>query len=411
MKHLLLFLAISGLITSFLGAQENPVIKEEQWKFDNEAMKMIPFRKKECSYQTNGNLDSCLSFNWDKELNAFRKSSKSHYFYSTANNKLERELFTRYDYNGNEEPTWFKETLYSYYTNGCIEQIIKSRTNQNGDTVEREIAYYDEIDCHIDSLISYYKNVLGEWQFDTKYIYLYEPLKRTIKSYGFSNSEWVYIGEGVMEEDINGNVIRGWSSVSDFAAEEERLYEYDNYNNVVAEEYYIKQNESDSLRLAIKTEYQNTYNENNQLKSIEIRTVDYDLWTGEVEFEFTYNKQYSYYCDELLKEGRSILSNQEISESIRYYYQKGTECEEQENYEVTVSPNPVTNLLTIESQALLNIETSILIVDSKGSLVYFKDIPERISTHIINFSALPSGMYYIIIDWNSGKLSEKVVKL
>lgn len=408
-KLLLSLLAVSSLFATFLGAQDNPIIRVERWEYDDETMKMVPWHKSENFYSADGKIASSAGYHWNRDLNAFQKTSEGQFFYSSLSGKLERYFSTSYDENG--EPTWFDETLYSYFPNGCTDQIIRIDMFPDGDTLEMRLDYYSEPGCHIDSIITVFKDISGEWLFEKKAEYFYEPLKRTVRSYWYSpDSGWVLTGESVVEEDIHGNVIRRWGSGSDFASEEERLFEYDHNNNVVAERYYVKLHENDSLRLVRETAFRNFYNDLDQLTSVESETTYYTSM-GQVEFVFHYTKEFFYYCDHLLKEERGVYANQEIDESVRYYYLRGTDCEEQQDYEATVSPNPVTNLLTIESQALLTRGSFIRIVDSKGSTVYSADIPERINSHTTDLSALPSGMYFLIIDWNSGRLSKKLLKL
>ena len=70
---------------------------------------------------------------------------------------------------------------------------------------------------------------------------------------------------------------------------------------------------------------------------------------------------------------------------------------------MTLSPNPVTNSLYIESEALLNGDISI--ADSQGRIV--KILP---ASNVVDVSQLTSGLYFLKISSEGAVMTKKFIK-
>ena len=67
----------------------------------------------------------------------------------------------------------------------------------------------------------------------------------------------------------------------------------------------------------------------------------------------------------------------------------------QSNYEITVVPNPVKTMLTVNVQGVTDDKLDILIYDGTGQRVIAENIANRMSTLQIDVSHLPPGLYVL----------------
>lgn len=76
-----------------------------------------------------------------------------------------------------------------------------------------------------------------------------------------------------------------------------------------------------------------------------------------------------------------------------------------------IYPNPVDNHIFIENNLKSNESTLVSILDAQGKIIYqeqFQTLNNQIKT--IDFSAFSSGIYFIMLQNNQGKLSGKIIK-
>jgi uncharacterized protein (TIGR02145 family) len=80
--------------------------------------------------------------------------------------------------------------------------------------------------------------------------------------------------------------------------------------------------------------------------------------------------------------------------------------------EITLYPNPATEKLSIEFNEIVDLQTSIELLDISGKVVYSEMLDHTdLSIHTINLSALAGGIYFIKISSDKHSLTEKVIKV
>ena len=79
--------------------------------------------------------------------------------------------------------------------------------------------------------------------------------------------------------------------------------------------------------------------------------------------------------------------------------------------QVTVFPNPASEVINIEFDTPVDVEISLFLLDTQGKLVKTEKIEAATTNKQINMQDLPSGIYYLRL--TKGKLVNvyKVVKL
>jgi hypothetical protein len=76
---------------------------------------------------------------------------------------------------------------------------------------------------------------------------------------------------------------------------------------------------------------------------------------------------------------------------------------------LTVTPNPFTDLLKISLQGVSK-PTTITLRNVMGMILYKKVLAAGIKEHSINTSLLPAGMYYVLVENETGQHVLKAVK-
>lgn len=389
-------------------AQENKVILLEEFEYNWEANAVIPYLRMSFMYDENDSLTLGECFFWNKETKQYWKGSSASYIYANSGN-LVREIRKNFDNQGNNKKTYSID--YSYFSNDCLKLVQKKTADASGDTLEMECKYYDSLHCRIDSSVLFRKYFSEELQMNEKWVYQYEGFLTT--RYFFYNEDgvWTYYGRSESEEDSMGNLIRSWTNISDFAEEEQWLFEYDQQGNRVLEKYYIKFPQFNELRLCKETKTEFIYNDSNQLAKKNIHFTEYSESTGGIEFESQWEQSFGYYCDGLLRSWKSLEGDEVISET-KYYYQKGVDCNEWEGNEpgLEIFPNPTDNLVYINSEVLLSADCWVRLFDSKGALINNEHLGIRIDRHEIDLGDLPSGVYLVKISWPGNEVSKKIIK-
>jgi hypothetical protein len=94
------------------------------------------------------------------------------------------------------------------------------------------------------------------------------------------------------------------------------------------------------------------------------------------------------------------------NETVSYHYLCMTAGIEKLNSELEIFPNPFTNFISIKNLSL-NIIEQILMYDNIG-----KELKKlKPASSVVDFSDLPSGLYYLKVQFEKGYMNEKVYKL
>lgn len=391
-------------------SQENKVILHEEWRFDEEKGKMVLGSKISYEYDSDesGRLISSGAWYWDKELGAYYQGSSSTYEYAGGSKPVRR---TTLDYDGDGEIAFTKIFDYLYYGDGCYDLWQRTIIASCGDTLEKMVRFYDLAHCRVDSII-YYEDYSGTLGYVYKVLFEYDGNKEIINTYWYENgSSWTYLGRTERERSPSGKLLKSWSNISDFAAEEEWKWAYDKHDNLILEEYSIKLFPEDDLRLSSYVTHLNKYDEENQLIEVTRHVIYYDYWTGEVELETTGQDSFSYYCDGLLKSVTEIGQYSPKTER-RYYYEKVASCAEGPvETDLLIFPNPASDRVYLYSDVLQYEHCLVNLYDATGRLVFSEKSGQRIDRREIALGHLPPGLYFVKISWEEGDgVSGKVMK-
>jgi hypothetical protein len=387
-------------------SQENKLILTEEFCYHSEADKLIPTWKITFKYDDFNNLILRENFEWDKLENRYDKRAEIEKIYNGTD--ITRETSQQYF----EEAELIQNSTvdYSYFKSGCIDSIF-TINYQVVDTTYMESKFYNEISCLLDSIIIYDLGFEGNFRKADKTIYEYTEM-RTIRRYFFrSSGDWQETGRTELNTDERDNIVWLWTNATDFGIEAARVYEYDEFDNITLERYFRKQSASDSLKMVYECKWDNKYNSNGLLIEKRNTCKDFNYWTGEIEYEGLENIElYDYYCDGLLKQ-EQLYWGGKLREEKKYYYQRGVECDEEEQISLKIYPNPIAKELNLISELLLNENSVIRVYDVGGRLVFMEKVKNRVDQYKIELENLQRGVYILELEGGKKRIREKFMKV
>jgi len=403
-----LFFSILFFTFYTVSAQNNKLISVEILKRDTGRQFFQLVDKEHFEYDEYNNEISRVRDYWDIDKLKFKNSWRIEKMYSNDGERLLKEdRIVRSRSNRDDNLT---QITYEYHQDNCLKKLERIWT-QGEIKISKFIHHYNAVDCKIDSIILY-NHRKKEWEKSERLDYKHKERQTVIYYSAMRGGKWEEFGKSRKSFDENENLIKSWTNVSDYASEEQRVYEYDQYNNKTKSEYWLKQGQSEELRLVNEDILENFYNEEEQLVRIEKKSTTYDSYTGEILFDpSSYTEHFTYFCDGLMKTRRSNSSNSTTTWETRYFYQTGGEClDKLDSPNVTIFPNPANSQIQVQSEALFSSDCIVSLFSAIGQLIYEQAIEQRVNQHQIFIENLDAGIYFLSIRYGDKVVTEKVVK-
>jgi hypothetical protein len=254
----------------------------------------------------------------------------------------------------------------SYDGNECMISQMHKFYSDTGLVREYPISIVNEFDCS------------DKWkQNDTQYSLFPRITRKRIgpteieiyEDYDSLSGEWIQVDTVERTYNQKNNITRHFWTLGFYTYATQHLYFYDDSGEVLTRyEQYFKNEPGDEWDLWSERDYVYEYEDSLLQKTI--------LNNDRVTF-------YEYYCDGLLKKNTLIDEEQDsIIRIVTYEYDQKINCpetcEQLENLDISIYPNPVQDIVYLESD-IFQKETSILsIYDVSGRLVYQQEINDRV---------------------------------
>ncbi len=390
-------------------------IKYFRYEKDFQANSFYKAYETETSYDIFGNISTkVIKFNLSDGTNLIWK--RENYEYNNLN-LLERFTSRRY----NQEVDLWITTFwvdYKYDQNGCL--IEEQRTKNIGGQIDRRVTYTRNSNCRITS-------ELEEWlgngfDLSTKDFYI-----RDYHSDGISYDEkfynYTFVGDSLYQQkdrkviyDQNENIIEAdwiiFTSLGDTLIDAKNTYEYDEYNNVLLNSEYRKNQNSNDLELTIQFVYEYLYDDNGYLKEKKREYWDYE--NPSLPFEIVnYRRKYVYQnsCDGLVEEYTQIDGQVTGENRYEFIYEGINECLDLENLDLQISifPNPSHGEIEITSPIFQTGNTDILVLSIDGKVLLQKTENKRSAFSKIDLSLFSNGFYLIQLRNGNHFVKEKII--
>jgi hypothetical protein len=366
-----------------------------------------------------------LRYDWDYGNNDWIKKYKGESEYDDGN------LILYYDYEwiNNKWELYYK--IENSYKNGNVTLCIVY------DYFENSWLYSSKEEWEYDIYENETLNMMYIWSEDwvvsygSKTEYDYDPNGNvtSLTAYWWMDNEWTPVYKSVYEyhEDGSGNVTMSeaylWDPESNaWNGFEKYIYQY-SLGKLTTQICYTW--DWDLNNWANFGKYEYDYNSAGNMTNVTSYSWEGNSWIEESKFEYTYDLDYTlndliyppdFYMENKKMEEKRFYwngTNWEESYVVTYYWSEkdiidGISDTKSQNSSITVYPNPTTGELRVTSGELQI--TSIEVFDTYGRTI--STHYSLLTTHYsIDLSHLPSGIYLVIINAETGIQIRKVIKL
>lgn len=365
-----------------------------------------------------------ISQSWDEISGQWVNGWKPEYIYDTNGNLTQQNGYGWY------ESQWvhYSKTEYTSDTNGNLTQEIEYSWNGSEFVNDLKTEYTYDTNGILTQEIYYYWNV-SEWSSHSKTEYITYDTNGNLTQYidySWDGSQWVNYSKTEYTYNTNGNLTQYngyYWDISQWVINSKTEYTYDTNGNLTQEiDYYW-----DGVQWYIdwKTDY--TYDTNGNLTQyINVRWNGVE-WSNDWKTEFTYNNSYSFldlilpffysntevkiFFNHMLTNGKGyvwdvILNDWKINNNFDFYYSEKDilSISEITEEQLKIYPNPVSNILTIQSE-IIPIDR-VVIYSILGKKI--KEI--GIDFNNIHTEDLSKGLYLISIYTEKGTTVKKLIK-
>jgi hypothetical protein len=340
-----------------------------QWSF---------IEKYDYTYNENGNLTSETSFAWNSNIGSWVNSYKYELTYNMAQQII---LHMGYEWNFGANQWGYMNKNEYFYTMGVLSSEIASYWNYGTNDWEynsKSEYFYETMAVTKEILYRWETNPSGIWVEESKYEYDYELGSVSLL---VRTNETDYI----WDEGTNG-----W----DWEPKYKSDYQYDNRDNLTAEIYYSWNSDIGQWIEDNKGEY--------------IFDLTYEL--SDLTVPFFYNVELSYNINNMLIGYRGYEfenSNWVDTDKLVLYYSDYTNPLNMEETiianSIKVYPNPVNQILTIDSNIPIN---KVELFSLLGKKV--KDVTNDFKTIPVN--DLSNGIYIVKIQSGNHMEFRKIIK-
>ncbi len=378
-----------------------PKITRETYKIWNEELQDWK-NISENSYQYNAEKETTLFQQsvWYDDEQKFIGEKKITYDYSPLSTFIS-EFRSIYD---NNTTYWKLRDTSEYIFNaaGCRIQF-----KENSDFINWRTDYEYLDDCLLKSSTLYYIDRLStnsDWQIYERSSYSYSNNNKTknfITERYAGGNEWTLLSKGHEKYDDRGNLIEKFNS-----NDPTELFEnnYDSKDRLIHQKLYTPSGPDDVLMQRRETLYEYFEDENGFL----VKMLLHRRYDSDSEF-FTFTYLYENYCDGLVKKEEYNRLDGTQRQWV-YEWDEPTNCLENDEIKMLISPNPSSGSLTIFSELLLQ-NTQISIYSSNGQLIQNIPVKERLETQQLNLGDFANGFYFIRLKSEGHSITEPFVIL
>lgn len=346
--------------------------------FDNDSV--FEYKVKEWNTQTNS---------WNSQLSFYDKYNEDGVLLENFVRNWDND--EQYFYQGNQE-------LYTYDASGLV--TIKQDKDWNNGSWENYLKTLYTYDDNNNDTLELQQMYVGYWRDNWKIKKTYNELNQLTLSYErgydsywaewfeYSKTYYTYYENGLIKDEFTERYNTDNLEWYDLA----RTNYYYNENNLLE---YKEEYDLDEINNSLKYEYQ--YNSN--LDETNFKLYSYnapDDWTKFYEVFDTYDENFnqtSFYS--LMLDGNW---NNFLKEEY-YWHTFQTSSIPTNNYELVISPNPVSDILNIQTSN----DVFIQIFNSAGVLQLSTSETE------INVSSLKKGIYLVLIKNENYNLTRKII--
>jgi len=360
-------------------SQEHHLKRYEYYYYSESSDQIEPYSMNEYFYEN----DSRYSFRYryfgsnTPELDRIVETKNS-----KTNNDIEYFLSYTIDYHQ------YIERKYTYQVDGCLQKNETIESWELGDTIKHTTTYHGG-ECRPDSIVTIYN--LESYP-NEKIIFSYETLLETKTNYidDSENEEgWTYVWSETKETSADGKRITCWNDkgASYGIPEQLTITEYDDRGDIIYTEAHLRRDEDDELKLLRQYYYSRIYNDDDLIleeKELEVgihacggmindstlTTYEYDqngiILNKKVFSNEILSSEDIYNSYGLISIQKSYSYNR-VSSEYRYFYEEVAISEaKKENIQIDVFPNPTSDQIQINSQALIYDNTYLNLFDASG---------------------------------------------
>jgi len=338
-----------------------------------------------------------------------------------------KDIFHKYDREGNlieknskdydtegEIRLWTGDK-YDIDEKGLLQKRTARRYNWDLDIWINRFFYdykYDENDCLIESV--YLENQVSGGRTETYIILNNEDCQPIESNVFYYREDTLYAQHNVINDYSNGKIIKRTRRNYDIQEPSKLIgisfYNFNEYEDLF-ELFNYKIDGTDTVlnTMTIMDFGYNFYTSNNLLRRLtrtshQIRNRPTGLDTT---FTISYEKNYTYSCDDLLVEQDLKYASTYFHASLgiyfnqaktSYIYEGENPCfnnDDRTRFAIQLFPNPATDIVQIECFLLRSGNTQLKIFDINGRVVLEKFLPSREGLIPLDVSHLPNGTYVI----------------
>lgn len=403
------------------------IVSEKQFHWNDDSSAWQADNWFEFKYDENNYLINQREYNprylendWEGLIKSFD------YFYSGTGNLEQEEIYFIDPFGGldpalGEDAQIYKRDSIVYETNpdGCRTQELKTTFYKPSDIVQgvkyqskQEWTYLEG--CKLTEYTSHTKyDDSNDWYFSNKFEF--EHAGDTIYYKIFWDPDLTgtleFMKSGFRRFDETGRILEFLGNSENNPIYARRwIYNYAPDGTYIVTNSFKPNNFGEFEKWAYDSIHF-SYNVQNQL--VEEFHITKNLETSN-QFEPVIAKDYKrfkYYCDGILKEvNTESFFPFYLNKKTIFEYDNHSDCEETlESPEITIYPNPASNILKIVSPVLSEKNATIAIYSMAGTQVFFEKKAGRTDYFEVDVSHLPKGTYVVNIESQFNRIAEKLM--
>ena len=361
-----------------------------QQDWDDNNSQWYNYLKDEFTYDAKNNIEQEIEYEWDLAKSVWEKEYKYDFTYDSYGNLMEEICYEWYPSNANWDLIWKDE--YVYDTNGNIIQYLEFGSSNE----------FKEHDFTYDTNGYMTQELVYEWNQDPseKIEFTYDSSGNIIQHlyYEWETNQWVVLVKGEYTYDANGNwiqgILSGWDEDSDqWVQDWKDEYNYDSNGNMIQ---YFGNWWGGQWNNYWKVEY--NFDNSYSVSDLILPNYYYSDYSMSVLLTHMLTGALGYNWDPAMED----WVEDSIS-SLYYSQQNSLSVSEMDDTKINIYPNPVSNVLTVDSRSpLTKIEIFSILGQKEKEIIS--------GFNAIQLNSLLSGFYIIKIYSEKGTTVRKLIK-
>ena len=384
------------------------LILSEEFNWDEEQSEWINYKHITITYDENGYDDLYTYLRWNIEYERWDNTYKDDSDYDGDGN-----LVNYLEWQGNEMNEWeyYYKEVNTYNDDNSLNDSYIAFWNtdiEDWENYHKEEFYYHE--SGLTNYRLYYLWMTGDWTLSSKTDYYYgeTALLDSVTNFHREMDEWILFGQRNFSYDENENTIlvkdvrwvdEMWENNQQYESE----YDQNNYRTSYISSIW----DGTSSTWIYQFKFEDLYDEfgNRLMASSYNWSLDEMHWIG-IDMSENYFDEDNNSLMAVFYDWDDNLSDWVIKEKAFYYRSIISQISEHASDSIRIYPNPVENVLTIETNNEYHFNCTILSLTGQK----LAQIKINHSENRINMANYPAGIYFLQLKDGNRIISKKIIK-